>query len=98
MPRWAAPRELSCRRLVPDASAVITIAHLLHPRELLAWCEALYQHRPEVWLVTLAADAFDYGLYDLSPAAHGAVVRVRGLIAGVRPATIWIPGRQHRAT
>ena len=62
------------------------------PPGLLAWCEALYQHRPEVWLVTLAADAFDYGLYDLSPAAHAAVVpmleRVRGLIAGVRPATI----------
>jgi hydrogenase maturation protease len=89
---------LSCRRLVPNTSAVSTIAHFLHPRELLAWCEALDQHRPEVWLVTLAADAFDYGLYDLSPAAHGAVVRVRRLIAKVRPATIWIPGWQHRAT
>ena len=86
------PGELSCRRLVPDASAVSTMAHFLDPRELLAWCEALYQHRPEVWLVTLAADAFDYGLYGLSPAAHAVVVpmleRVRGLIAGVRPATI----------
>jgi len=53
---------------------------------------SLYQHRPEAWLVTLAADAFDSGLYDLSPAAQAAVVpmleRVRGLIAGVWPATI----------
>jgi hypothetical protein len=44
------------------------------------------------WPVTLAADAFNYGLYDLSPAAQAAVVRmlerVRGLIAGVWPATI----------
>ena len=53
---------------------------------------SLYQHRPGAWLVTLAADAFDYGLYDLSPAAQAAVVpmleRVRGLIAGIWPATI----------
>jgi hypothetical protein len=45
-----------------------------------------------VCLVTLAADAFDYDLYDLSPAAQAAVVpmleQVRGLIAGVWPATI----------
>ena len=44
------------------------------------------------FLSPLAADAFDYGLYDLSPAAQAAVVpmleQVRGLIAGVRPATI----------
>jgi hypothetical protein len=42
--------------------------------------------------IPLAADAFDYGLYDLSPAAQVAAVpmleRVRGLIAGVWPATI----------
>ena len=47
---------------------------------------------PWAWPVTLAADAFNYGLYDLSPAAQAAVVpmleRVRGLIAGVRPGTI----------
>jgi len=44
------------------------------------------------WPVTLAADAFNYGLYDLSPAGQAAVdpmlERVRGLIAGVWPATI----------
>jgi hydrogenase maturation protease len=78
------------------------MTHFRHPRELLAWCEALYQHRPEIWLVTLTADVFDYGLCDLSPAAHGAVVpmleRVRRLVAGVRLATIWIHGRQHRAS
>lgn len=80
------PGELRCRPLEPDASAVSTMAHFLDPRELLAWCEALYQRSPEAWLVTLAADAFDYGLYDLSPTAQAAVVpmleRVRGLIEG----------------
>jgi hydrogenase maturation protease len=80
------PGELSCRPLEPDAGAVSTMAHFLDPRELLAWCETLYQHRPEAWLVTLSADAFDYGLYDLSPAAQAAVVPmlelVRGLIEG----------------
>jgi len=42
--------------------------------------------------IPLAAAAFDYGLYDLSPAAQAVVVpmpeRVRGLIARVWPATI----------
>jgi len=57
----------------------------LDPRELLAWAEALYDRRPEAWLVSAAGEQFDYGLYDLSPALVAAVApmleRVRGLIA-----------------
>lgn len=81
-----APGEVLARRLSPDASAVSTMAHFLDPRELLAWAEALYDRRPEAWLVSAAGEQFDYGLYDLSPALVAAMrpmlERVRGLIAG----------------
>ncbi len=71
--------------LAPDASAVSTMAHFLDPRELLAWSDALYDRRPEAWLFTVSGDAFDYGLYDLSPQVAGALPalleRVRGLMS-----------------
>jgi hydrogenase maturation protease len=79
------PGEVRVQPLVADASAVSTMAHFLDPRELLAWAEALYDRRPEAWLVSAAGVSFDYGLYDLSPAQAAAVIpmlgHVRRLIA-----------------
>ena len=78
------PGELQVRSLAPDASAVSTMAHFIDPRELLAWADTLYDRRPQAWLVTVSGDAFDYGLYDLSPQVAGALPalldRVRGLM------------------
>jgi hydrogenase maturation protease len=80
------PGEVRLRPLHPDARAVSTMAHFLDPRELLAWAEALYQRRPQAWLVSAAGARFDYGLYELSPALVAAIepmlMQVRGLIAG----------------
>ena len=45
------PGEVRCRPLQPDASALSTMAHFHDPRELLAWCEALYGEAPAAWLI-----------------------------------------------
>ena len=68
-----APGEVQVRALRPDASSVSTMAHFLDPRELLAWCETLYQRVPQAWLVSAAGDSFDYACYALSAAAKAAV-------------------------
>jgi hydrogenase maturation protease len=79
-----APGEVRVRELHPDATAVSTMAHFLDPRELLAWCETLYGHEPEAWLVTATGDCFDYAHYSLSPNAAAALppllAQVRGLL------------------
>ena len=79
------PGELRCRALSPDRDAVSTMAHFLDPGELLAWCEALYGHRPEAWLVTIVGESFDYASYRLTAtvdeAAGNMLRRVRELIA-----------------
>jgi len=67
------PGEVRVHRLEPDASAMSTMAHFLDPRELLAWCETLYRHVPQAWLVCAAGDCFDYAGYVLSPAAKAAL-------------------------
>jgi hydrogenase maturation protease len=76
--------EVQVRALEPDASAASTMAHFLDPRELLAWADTLYRHRPQAWLASVAGAKFDYGLYELSPAVAGAlrplIERVRGLV------------------
>jgi len=77
------PGEIRIRPLQPDASALSTMAHFLDPRELLAWAETLYCHRPRAWLASVAGATFDYGLYELSPAVADAlrplITQVRGL-------------------
>lgn len=69
----AAPGEVRCRRIVADATAMSTMAHFHDPRELLAWCEALYGESPEAWLVTAGGAVWDYSYNELSPAAAAAV-------------------------
>ena len=80
------PGEVRVRNLAPDATAVSTMAHFLDPRELLAWCQTLYQREPAAYLVSAAGATFDYSHYRLSPAAAAALPpmleRVRELIAG----------------
>jgi hydrogenase maturation protease len=79
------PGELRCRPLYPDRDAVSTMAHFLDPGELLAWCEALYDRRPEAWLVTVVGASFDYASYRLTAtvnASASAMLRkVQELIA-----------------
>jgi hydrogenase maturation protease len=82
------PGEIRIHPLVPDATAISTMAHFLDPRELLAWAETLYDQRPQAWLASVAGARFDYGLYELSPAVASAlgplIERVRGLVGAER--------------
>jgi hydrogenase maturation protease len=81
------PGEIRCRRLEPDANAHSSMAHFLGPRELLAWAAALYDTRPDAYLITVAGDLFDFSHFDLSEAVDQVlpelVRQVEGLIAGV---------------
>jgi hydrogenase maturation protease len=80
------PGEVRVRPLAPDANAVSTMAHFHDPRELLAWCQSLYRHEPEAYLVSTAGHSFDYANYSLSPVAAAALApmlkRVHELIGG----------------
>lgn len=67
------PGEVRVRELHPDGTAVSTMAHFLDPRELLAWCQTLYQHEPRAWLVSAAGQSFDYAHYSLSSTAAAAL-------------------------
>ncbi len=67
------PGEVRRQRLTPDRSALSTMAHFHDPRELLAWCEALYQRAPEAWLVSGGGSDFGYACYTLSDRAQQAV-------------------------
>jgi hydrogenase maturation protease len=67
------PGEVRCRSLAPDASAMSTMAHFLDPRELLAWCETLYEKVPETFLVSACGSSFDYSNYVLTPTAEAAI-------------------------
>jgi coenzyme F420-reducing hydrogenase alpha subunit len=69
----AAPGEVRSRRIAADPTAMSTMAHFHDPRELLAWCEALYGESPEAWLVTAGGAIWDYSYNELSPAAAAAV-------------------------
>jgi len=67
------PGVVSCRRLEPDATAVSTMAHFLDPRELLAWCQSLYDHTPESYLISAGVASLDYASYQLTPIAESAL-------------------------
>jgi hydrogenase maturation protease len=67
------PGEVRCRPLAPDATAVSTMAHFHDPRELLAWCQALYGESPEAWLVSAGGAEWGYASYALSDTARAAV-------------------------
>jgi hydrogenase maturation protease len=77
--------SVRCRRLEPDLSNVSTMAHFLDPRELLAWSQVLYGHRPEAYLITLTGESFDYASYRLTGVAEIAIGamsdKVRELLA-----------------
>ena len=75
------PGEIRVQSLTADVSALSTMAHFLDPRELLAWCQALYQRQPQAYLVTATGESFEYANYSLSPVATSALA---SLIAQVR--------------
>lgn len=79
------PGEVRVRDLTPDASAMSTMAHFLDPRELLAWCQTLYQREPAAYLISAAGVSFEYSNCTLSPTGTAAqavmLERVRELIA-----------------
>ena len=68
-----APGEVRCRQLEPDANALSTMAHFHDPRELLAWCEALYGKAPRAWLISAGGAEWDYSNYQLSDIAQTAL-------------------------
>jgi hydrogenase maturation protease len=68
-----APGEVRCRELRPDATAMSTMAHFHDPRELLAWCEALYGRAPQAWLISAGGAEWDYASYQLSDIASAAL-------------------------
>lgn len=70
------PGELRRQRLFPDKTAPSTMAHFHDPRELLAWCEALYDKAPDAWLITAGGDDFGYGHFRLSKQAGIALHRM----------------------
>ena len=57
----------------PDATALSTMAHFHDPRELLAWCEALYGKAPTAWLISAGGANWDYANCQLSDAAGTAM-------------------------
>jgi len=72
-----APGEIRCQRLDPSRTGGSSMAHFLDPRELLAWCEALYDHRPRAWLLSVGAASLDYASYRLSPEVARVIPAVR---------------------
>jgi hydrogenase maturation protease len=65
--------EVRCRELQPDATAMSTMAHFHDPRELLAWCEALYGRAPRAWLISAGGAEWGYASYQLSDTASAAL-------------------------
>lgn len=64
------PGRVQRRRLTPDRGALSTMAHFHDPRELLAWCEALYGRASEAWLVSGGGTEWGYACYALSETAQ----------------------------
>jgi hydrogenase maturation protease len=89
------PGEIRVQPLTADVSALSTMAHFLDPRELLAWCQALYQRQPQAYLVTATGESFEYANYSLSPVATSALAsllaQVRELIAETPALTVPYP-------
>lgn len=79
----ATPGEVRVRRIAADPTAMSTMAHFHDPRELLAWCEALYGRSPEAWLVTAGGAEWDYSYNELSPIAQAAVAPMIEAILGL---------------
>jgi hydrogenase maturation protease len=67
------PGEVRCRPLQADATALSTMAHFHDPRELLAWCEALYGKAPTAWLISAGGAEWDYSNCQLSATASAAM-------------------------
>jgi hydrogenase maturation protease len=95
------PGEVRVRELAADPGLTSTMAHDHDPRELLAWCAALYGRTPQAFLVTAAGATFDYASYRLSAPAQSAVDRMlaetRRLIGTPRPSSQPPPPRRMRS-
>jgi hydrogenase maturation protease len=67
------PGTIRRQRLFPSTSSLSTMAHFHDPRELLAWCDALYRRTPEGWLFSVGGADWDYACYRLSSAVEDSV-------------------------
>ncbi len=86
----AEPGAVGTREIGPDTASLSTMAHFHDPRELLAWCQALYGRAPRAWLVTAGGADFGYASYDLTPIAEqalGEMVEAALELAGQRAKT-----------
>lgn len=67
--------ELLCRRLEPDPQAALSMAHHLEPGGLLLWCQRVYQHVPEAYLLSTPGVSFEFAHAELSSAVATVVPR-----------------------
>ncbi len=92
----AAPGRVDCRRLEPARDAVSSMAHFLDPAELLAWCETLYGHLPECFLISAGGASFDYANYRLTPIAERAVEQMLDGVRRLMADEACIPAATHQ--
>jgi hydrogenase maturation protease len=72
----AAPGEVRCQRITPNGDTLSSMAHFLDPRELLAWCAALYGRVPESFLISAGGASFEYANYQLTPTGEAALTHM----------------------
>lgn len=72
----AEPGEVRCQRLTPNGDTLSSMAHFLDPRELLAWCAALYGRVPESFLISAGGESFEYANYQLTPTGEAALTQM----------------------
>jgi hydrogenase maturation protease len=71
-------RGLEVRRV--HGGAGTAVGHISDPQGLLALVQALYDHHPQAWLLTLPAERSDFG-EGLSPIAQHGVQAALALVA-----------------
>jgi len=81
------PGTMTCRRMLPDASAVRQ-SHALSPAALLGMTEKLYGRSPAACLLTLAGDTFSIG-ESFSPAVSAALPALRAKIKRLVDSESW---------
>jgi len=74
------PGQVNVQALAPQPGLASTMAHVHDPRELLAWCVALYGRAPQAWLVSAEGASFDYAHCQLSACAQAALADMLGTV------------------
>jgi len=67
-----APGAVHCKVIRPGSPQREALGHHLTPAQLLACASALYNAKPQVFVLSVTAESFDYGA-PLSPAVQAAI-------------------------